>query len=273
MVLVFHGAELLLSKRFPFVNPVLKFFIKRSEALLCNSSYTAGQLRKITNKKVNIIPYGCSIDVKEGVETESTENESEVPEKHILFVGRLIERKGLPYLIRAMDSIVKQRPHDRIMLHIVGTGPEQCMVDELVASLKLSPHIVFHGVVSDEDLVSLYRSADVFVLPSIMDKKGDTEGLGVVLVEAMSFLTPVVASDVGGISDVVISEKTGMLVPEKAPQALAEAIIKILDDESFAKELTENALSHVQGYFDWQRIVNEVIKISKEAQCGLEMSR
>lgn len=271
MVLIFHGAELLLSKRFPFVNPVLKFFIKRSSGLSCNSNYTAAQLKRLTGQDINIIPYGASIEVK-AVKEKKENSELTVNElnKRVLFVGRLIERKGIPYLIEAMQAVIAASDLTNVVLDIVGSGPEKLPAEALVKDLGLQNNVVFHDVVSDEKLCELYQSASVFVLPAIVDSKGDTEGLGVVLVEAMSFMVPVIASRVGGITDVVIDDETGLLVPEKNIAALSAAIKRMLTHPDLGTRLSSQAMKHVKSYFDWDRIVNELVALSQKATMDIK---
>ena len=128
----------------------------------------------------------------------------------------------------------------------------------LAEELGLAADIIFYDVVPNEQLEQLYAMADLFVLPAIVDDRGDTEGLGVVLVEALSFKTPVVASNVGGIPDVIINNQTGLLVPEKDPQALAEAAMTILRDAKLAAQLAENGLEHATSYFNWERITDQL---------------
>ena len=127
----------------------------------------------------------------------------------------------------------------------------------------------FYGFIPNEELAIQYQQADVFVLPAIRDQKGDTEGLGVVMIEALTFKTPVVASDVGGISDVIIDGKTGLLVPEKDPEQLAKAINRILSDNALAKRLGEAGCEHAKSYFDWERIVDRLLE---ETESSLNQS-
>jgi glycosyltransferase involved in cell wall biosynthesis len=254
---VFHGAELLLAKRFFFVNPCLKLFIHYSSALMCNSNFTAGQLRQLTDKTIDIIPYGCSVTARDDIVKADTE------EKRLLFVGRIIERKGLPYLIKAVAKICESTP---IHLDIVGQGEAKASCECLAETLGVSDKITFHGFVDDADLEELYANAHVFVLPSIVDSKGDTEGLGVVLVEALSFKTPVVACNVGGISDVIIDGKTGLLVAEKSPDAIASAVVKILSDKDLATSLVDEGLQHARQYFSWRRIAGRVTEVSQRIE-------
>jgi glycosyltransferase involved in cell wall biosynthesis len=140
-------------------------------------------------------------------------------------------------------------------LLLTGDGDRRREWEELTRSLNLSHAVDFLGFVSNERLAELYRDCDVYVLPAIFDDRGDTEGLGVVLVEALSSAKPVVASAVGGIVDVIRHEETGLLVPEKDEAALAAAILRLLDDPDLAARLGAAGRKHAQNYFDWDRTV------------------
>jgi glycosyltransferase involved in cell wall biosynthesis len=165
------------------------------------------------------------------------------------------------YLLRAMPLLSQELP---VHLHVVGQGNMTERWKRLAGELGLGDTVTFHGPVSSEALARHYAAADVFVLPAIIDERGDTEGLGVVLVEALTFQTPVVASDVGGIGDVIQHERTGLLVPEKDPAALARAIARVLRDRQLAAALAEGGLKHANVYFDWGQITRRLLGIYGE---------
>jgi glycosyltransferase involved in cell wall biosynthesis len=147
---------------------------------------------------------------------------------------------------------------------VVGHGNMTEQWKRLAGELGLGETVTFHGAVSQEALARHYAVADAFVLPAIVDERGDTERLGVVLVEALTFKTPVVASDLGGIGDVIQRERTGLLVPEKNPAALARAITRVLRDRELAESLAEGGLRHARGYFDWGQITRRLLGIYGE---------
>ena len=108
---------------------------------------------------------------------------------------------------------------------------------------------------SDRDLRQAYADASVFVLPAIVDTRGDTEGLGVVLLEAMSYRVPVVASDLGGITDIVTAEETGLLVPPADAAALTAALERLAGDATLAERLGDAGYRVVQERFSWPAIL------------------
>jgi glycosyltransferase involved in cell wall biosynthesis len=257
MVLTFHGAELLLQRRYFFVKYFLRHALKHARAVICNSTYTAGEVARLSDRPVEVVPFGCTVEARQPAK------DPHKPVKEVLFAGRLIPRKGLDYLIRAMPLVNREVP---VHLHVIGKGHMAEPWQRLTRELGLESQVTFHGAVSREALADHYARADVFVLPAIVDERGDTEGLGVVLVEALSFKTPVVASAVGGIGDVIKHERTGLLVAEKDPAALARAIVRLLRQPELAAALAEQGLKHADVYFNWDLLTGRLLAIYEEAR-------
>ena len=274
LVLNFHGAELLLIRKKKWVRPLLKFAISQAQAVFANSSFTAGKIKALRNVNVEWSPYcttmeGGSLPLA-SASASTTPSSGEVspqrPTPHevkgkfkILFVGRHIERKGIRYLIEA----AKYLPRDQFEIRIVGVGD---LTDELkkLASESATPdsaEIIFTGKLSPEALANEYRTANVFTLPAIVDSKGDTEGLGVVLIEAMELGLPIVASNVGGIPDVVIDGVSGILVPEKDPQALASAYKRLASNPELISQLLAGSQKRIAECFTWDGIIERQIAV------------
>ena len=255
LVLNFHGAELLLIRKKKWVKPLLKFAISQAQAVFANSSFTAGKIKALRNVDVEWSPYGTTLETGTG----NAEPHAINGKFKILFVGRHIERKGIRYLIEA----AKYLPRDQFEIRIVGVGD---LTDELkkLASESATPNsaeIIFTGKLSPEALASEYKTANVFTLPAIVDSKGDTEGLGVVLIEAMELGLPIVASNVGGIPDVVIDGETGILVPEKDPEALASAYRRLAAEPELVKQLLAGSQKRINECFTWDGIIERQIAV------------
>ena len=267
LVLNFHGAELLLIRKKKWVKPLLKFAIGQAQAVFANSSFTAGKIKAIRNVDVEWSPYGTTLDERRETRDER-EGSGLAPHPvngkfKVLFVGRHIERKGICYLIEA----AKYLSADKFEIRIVGEGD---LTEELKAQAaqlegdKNAASIVFTGKLVAPELAREYREANVFVLPAIVDHKGDTEGLGVVLIEAMELGLPIIASNVGGIPDVVVNNESGILVPEKDPVALADAIKRIESDPQYTESLLEGARNRIAECFTWDNITRRQIEIYEQ---------
>lgn len=268
LVLNFHGAELLLIRKKKWVKPLLKFAIGQAQAVFANSSFTASKIKALRNVDVEWSPYGTTLESGTAA-TGDTTTPAITPHPvdgkfKILFVGRHIERKGICYLIEA----AKHLPRDLFEIRIVGVGD---LTDKLKAQAKAmaaanpdAAEIIFTGKLSPEELANEYKTANVFTLPAIVDSKGDTEGLGVVLIEAMELGLPVVASNVGGIPDVVVDGVSGILVPEKDPEALAGAYRRLAAEPELVKQLLAGAQKRIAECFSWDKIVERQIDSYKK---------
>jgi glycosyltransferase involved in cell wall biosynthesis len=249
-----HGAELAMARRKAWIRWVLRTCLRKSGILSCNSSHTRNEIERLAGREATVIGYGTTVQIA----APATKKHSEDTPPVILFTGRHIQRKGIPYLIRAIPHILQQRA---VRVVIAGDGDRREEWMALSRSLGLDGTIDFPGFVSNQHLGDLYGSCSVYVLPAIHDERGDTEGLGVVLIEALQNAKPVVASAVGGIPDVIKHEETGLLVPEKNEVALAAAILRVLQDESLATRLAEAGQSFALRHFDWGRITDETAEL------------
>jgi glycosyltransferase involved in cell wall biosynthesis len=176
-------------------------------------------------------------------------------QSRILTVGRLIPRKGHPYLIKAVKILVSEGLD--VKLVIIGKGPDK----EQLYSLAKGIDFEIHSDVLEEDVNEEYKKADIFVLPSITDSKGEKEGLGMVLFEAISFNTPVIAFANGGISEVIINNETGILLPEKDVNGLVNAIKKLITDEPYKNELINRAYRIIKDKFSTETLVSQQIEV------------
>lgn len=260
VVLSFYGAELLLANRHPWIRPVLRRLLGQAEATLCISRFTSSQVLALREVPVEISPYGNTLP-----ESNAPPRRARRPEDpfRILFVGRHIERKGIEHLIDAMARL----PGDRFHLDIVGHGDRTESLKERARATGDS-RIRFLGKVSSEDLSRAYAESDVFVLPAVVDSKGDTEGLGVVLIEATEMGLPVVGSDVGGIPDVVVHERTGLLVKPGDPQALADALLRLADDPQLSERLVAGGRRHAREHFAWDVVIPHLESVYRRVVSG-----
>lgn len=255
LILTFYGAELSLSKRIPFGKSLLRLVIQKADKVIAISNSTKGEVQEIKNIPVEVISFSSSVFVDEASTVASIKKDNRV--KKILFVGRLIDRKGISYLINAMPKILSLVPS---RLDIVGEGPLHNVLNKQIKKIRLQKNVFLHNKVSESRLKKFYHDCDIFVLPAVVDKWGDTEGLGVVLLEAMSFRKPVVASNVGGIRDIVRHGVTGLLVPQKDPNALSKAIISVFKDKNLKEKLSNGGYEHVVSKFSWNSILSQTLR-------------
>ncbi|MEM2446442.1 MAG: glycosyltransferase [Candidatus Bathyarchaeia archaeon] len=173
----------------------------------------------------------------------------------ILYVGSLIERKGINFLLSAMPSVFAVLPNYRLL--IVGEGPQYPFLKRMASSLNINDKVEFLGSQSHDQVRSLIQQAKLLVLPSI------EEAQGVVLLEALACGTPVVASKVGGIPEVITPE-VGLLVPCANAAALSEAILDVLLDNERWLNMSYQARLRAENVYDWREITKKMISIYKE---------
>lgn len=174
----------------------------------------------------------------------------------VLFVGSLIPRKGLNYLIQAAKEVIKENQH--VLFIIIGGGPLQSRLLSDVAAAGIAKNFALIRGVTEQNLPGFYRCADVFVLPSIQ------EGQGIVLLEAQSSATPVVAFNVSGVSEAVRNGETGLLVKPNSEE-LAEAILRLLSDASMRKKMGFKGREFVKQNFTWDICAEKITQVYREA--------
>lgn len=172
--------------------------------------------------KVSVIPMG--VDFKN---TFSPSSDEKTPFS-LIFVGRLVEKKGVSYLINALPIILNKFPNTH--LTIIGTGPELEHLKNLVNKLKLNANVNFLGAVPNAELPKYYQQHQIAVFPFIIAENGDREGLPVVISEAIGCGCCSVTTDLPGIEDIIIHERSGLIVEQKNNLALADAIITLFSN-------------------------------------------
>jgi phosphatidylinositol alpha-mannosyltransferase len=186
----------------------------------------------------------------------------------VLFLGRLENRKGLKYLIRAFGQVRQEVRRARLI--VAGEGRLRAGLERYVWRNDLEGDVFFTGFVPDEDRPRLFASCDVFCAPST-----GQESFGIVLLEAMACGKPIVASNIAGYNDVISNRREGLLVPVKKPDAIAEALAELLTNRARRDELAEQGKRTVQQY-SWSRVagwvldyINEVCDRHRRRTAGL----
>lgn len=249
LVATFYGADLVMSRRFKFVQPLVRYFTRQCTDVAAISSFTAKEVQRVTGVTPRVIPYGISVPAPSQLAPGEP--------GRILTVGRLIARKGHAYLIEALALLAD--PNAQLV--IVGEGHERPALEQQVRALRLEDRITFTGRVSDAELQRHYQACQVFVLPAIVDSSGDTEMLGMVSLEAMRYGKPVVATKVGGVADIVQDGATGLLVEQRNPEALATAIERLLGQPDLAEMLGQAGYRFARDHFSWDAILQQTLTL------------
>lgn len=248
-----HGSDVNTLKEYLILHHLCRFITRHSTVITVNSSYMKRQLLSVSSeceKKIRIIPMG--VDTGQYNASLFTDMKQRHSAGHIILsIGRLIDWKGTEFLIGAMPVVLEKCPDAKLL--IIGSGPERDTLIRKVYDLGISDRVEFLGIIPAGDLLLYYRFANVFVLPSIV-RAGQTEGLGIVLLEAMASGCPVIGSNVGGIPDVITDGQNGFLVPEQNSEMLAEKIVTLLSDEDLAEKFRQRGYEIVLKRFSWEEI-------------------
>jgi colanic acid/amylovoran biosynthesis glycosyltransferase len=179
------------------------------------------------------------------------------PRTTVLFVARLVEKKGCKYLIRAMQEVQDRFPLANLV--IIGDGPERASLEALAKELGV--RCEFRGAQPSAAVRQELATARVFCVPSVTASTGDSEGLGIVFAEAQAMGVPVVSSLHGGIPEVVRQQETGLLAPEQDHRKLAEHIGRFFADDQFWTDCSKRAVAWVHERFDIGKQTRELESI------------
>jgi glycosyltransferase involved in cell wall biosynthesis len=263
MVCSFYSVEInWVDHRLPWLRPFLAWTIRSADAVTAISRSTADAVTRIADREVSIVPYAAALPAARAEPARVPFADPEVPIR-ILFVGRLVERKGVEVLVRALARLRHRRPAELV---IVGTGNREGHIRRTAALEGVSEQVDLRGGVSAEELARAYGDCDLFVLPAVVDSRGDTEGLGVVLLEALAFERPVIASRLGGIVDIVSDGVTGWLVDPGDADVLARKIESVAADPEEARRVARRGRQDTKERFSWGRILSDTEAVYASAR-------
>jgi len=220
-------------------------FFHLMHRIVVNSKYTGNLVLSLgVNKNIKIIHPACNLSKKRGRRKDAD------GKLNILYVGYLQKCKGFDILIRALETI--GRRYTDWQLTVVGNTnflysyAKNCL--DLINRFGISDRVNFLGRVNGDDLEEIYRSADIFVLPSIR------EGYGMAIKEAASYGLPIISTNVGGIPEIVEDGKSAILVEPGDVEGLRDALVKLMKDKDLRKRLGDSALKTVDFDYNWDSV-------------------
>lgn len=275
LILTCHGQLIFGSKMADYFEKVYSRIIgrgifKAADRIISLSSSDLNYISSlgIDSKKISILPN--AIDPEELFKLDSGTFEADNPKNSflqglngkriILFVGPVIQRKGVEYLIKSIPKVLIKTGDDSVFV-LVGGGEFLNQARQLTTEMQINDHVIFTGRLTEEELVETYRCADLFVLPSL------SEGVPTTILEAMYFGVPVVATDIPGVKDHF--KDVALLVPPKNADRLAETIVKLLDDEELTRRLSKAGAELIKGKYTWDVVAKEYEGIYIEMQEGV----
>lgn len=249
-----YGKDLLGARSSPVQRCLLVASALLTRRVAVNSRFTAGLLPAFVSRKVGVLYPGMD------PETAGFAGPGARPPRSgrtVLFVGRLVQRKGVDDLLRAFASLPAS---PRSQLVVVGDGPDRARLEAMAHSLGLDGRVEFRGTLRGRPLSEAYASADVLGMPS-RATRDDVEGFGTVFIEAALFGTPSVGTRSGGIPEAIEDGTTGLLVPEGDAKGLSEALRLLLEDDALRSRLGEAARARAASGFTWAKSAERLVAL------------
>jgi glycosyltransferase involved in cell wall biosynthesis len=268
LVIHLHGSDVYVAASNPLFRTLTRWSFGRAERVIACSRDLGRRAIAIGLEpaKSHVIPYGVdTIRYEPGEADDQLRTGLGLPAGApvVMAMGRLVYKKGFEFLIRAAPAITAAFPDARFL--IAGDGDLARPLAALANDLGVADRIIFPGHISWQDGHRYLRLADILVVPSVVDAQGNVDGLPNVLLEAMATGCPLVASHVAGIPDVIRDGENGLLVPEKEPEALAAAIIELLESPDLRRALGMGARQTAATELDWGRTALRVAAVLQAA--------
>ena len=243
-----------------YINNIEWWMAYESWRIIVNSEYMKGEVKhvfRVPEDKIDIIPNGVDLNKFDGYEKDMNfrRKYAEDNEKIIFFVGRLVNEKGVHVLIDSVPKVLQY--YNGAKFIIAGKGPQLEHLKAKANYMGVSHKVYFTGYIKDEELLKIYKCADVAVFPSLY------EPFGIVALEGMVANVPVVVSDTGGLSGIVEHGVDGMKSYTGNANSLADSILEILHNPEKAEKMKENALKKVHSIYNWKVITDKTIEVYK----------
>lgn len=252
--------------------PFLKRLVKRrvlghAGKVVCVSRFTADEaIRRfgLLAARVHVIHPGVDLAVfTPGEPCDGfRERYGIAGEKVLATVARVIERKGHDVVVQALPRVLERHPGTQYVICGREFEPFASRLRRKVERMGLGGKVVFLGHVPTEDVVDLYRACTACVMPSrIIRERGDAEGFGIAYLEAGACGKPVIGGNEAGVVDAIVHGKTGLLVDPGDPDAVAEAILQLLNDPARAREFGQAGMRRVREKFSWETIARRYLEL------------
>lgn len=238
------GNEPSLNQIHHLLSPARRLIYQHSKCVTANSEGLKSKSLLVDSHPVTVIPNGVDCDRFTPIPPDSES------ENRILFVGRLVEQKNVPGLLKAFARV-----GGKAKLDIIGDGPLRLELHQLVKELQIEEKVDFHGWVSRDEITDYYLSATMLVLPSRY------EGMSNVLLEGMAAGLPCIVTDVEGTRELIDHERNGLLVGLGDEEGLVRAMDRLLEDRDMRHTLGTNARSHVVENFSWDKAARSHLSI------------
>jgi glycosyltransferase involved in cell wall biosynthesis len=259
LVISLHGSDVYVAERHAIAGRVASHaFHKAGWVTACSADLRTRALRLgADEQRSDVVPYGVDADRFRPDQLVRAEVRAALgiddATPMVFAAGRFVRKKGFEYLIDAIARLSSSSRSSRVVLVMGGDGD---LRDELVTRAReagIAERVRFVGLLSQDAVARHFAAADVIAAPSVRDDSGNVDGLPNVVLEALASATPLVATAAGGIASAVDHDRTGLLVPERDPEALAAAIASLVESPSRGRALGDAARADVIARFGWAR--------------------
>lgn len=245
---------------------LMQIVLRRTDKLIAKSKSSEEFFVRlgVPKKRIFVVPNGINISkfdpATAGVEMR---NELRIDQEPLVVTAiRLLKKKGPRYLVAAFPKVLETVPDTK--LAIAGKGPEAVNLRAQIRKLGIGDSVLMLGELPHEQTLKLMAAADAFVLPSLIESCPNA------LLEAMAVGVPVVGTRVGGVPEIIENEENGLMVPEANPNSLADAVVRVLEDNQLAKKLKANGVKTVHEKFTWESVAKQTLMVYKKAEEELE---
>jgi glycosyltransferase involved in cell wall biosynthesis len=231
--------------------------IKKAMFVTTCTAYNKNWLDALTaaeHRKIHLIYHGVDMNCWQSKQPKPVRKQTK-----ILTIGRLIEKKGIIFLLEAICNLLNKGIP--VQLSIVGKGVEESRLKRFCKEYGLERRIDFLGWQTPDQIKDLYFHSDIFVLPSVIASNGDRDGIPNVVLEAMAAGIPVISTSVSGIPEVIENGVNGLLVPERNNEQLTRAIDILISERELRNTLVENAYKTVKNRFDNSRCCRLLLQL------------
>lgn len=256
LITTFHGYDVTVRIRGADRNMYSRLFAK-GDWFTWNSRFTAERLLSLGCPVERLTQLAMGVDTRAFVPPERRPARS--GGVSLLTIARLVEFKGIEYALRAVARLVPRHPD--LKYRVIGDGPLRSSLENLRRELGIEANVEFLGARPQEEVITAYGQADLFVLPSVVGSDSGTETQGVVLIEAQAMGLPVVASRVGGIPDSLADGLSGVLVPAGDPEALARKLAELIERRESWEAMGRAGRSFVEEHFNLDRLNDKLVRL------------
>lgn len=260
VVISLHGSDVYVAERNPIIGWVASWAFRQAAGVTASSGDLLDRAQKLgasrDPKRAVVIPYGVDPttfttpdqpreQIRQALGFQPTD-------KVLLCVGRLVYKKGFEYALRALPQILVSHP--TACLVIAGAGDLLAPLKQLAGELGISQCVRFEGAVAHDKMPDYLAASDLFLLPSIVDDKGNVDGLPNTLLEALAMGKAVIASNVAGVPLAVSHNENGLLIPQRDVNALANAVNDLLNDPERCERFGQAARQKIEQELNWENI-------------------